>query len=65
MAMEPVHESQADLRSYGFRKFRNLFEAASEMEKQLLSGKWTHVLEGDIAKCFDEISHNWIIRRTP
>jgi RNA-directed DNA polymerase len=66
MALEPISETTADPNSYGFRPYRACRDAA-EMAFTLLcrkiSPQW--VLEGDIKGCFDNISHEWLLRNIP
>jgi RNA-directed DNA polymerase len=66
LALDPVSETTADGNSYGFRKGRATRDAR-EMCFALLSrhasAKW--VLEADIKGCFDNISHDWMLRHIP
>lgn len=66
MALDPVSETTADGKSFGFRRGRcaqdaceYIFVALSRKE----SAEW--VLEGDIKGCFDHISHEWLIENIP
>ena len=66
MALDPVAETTADHRSFGFRKGRccqdaceHLFQLLSERN----SPQW--ILEGDIKGCFDHISHEWLTEHIP
>jgi len=69
LCIDPIYEARAGLNSYGFRKFRNIWEPRNEIKRVLddgvPKGKFTHVLEVDFTKCFDEIDHEWIVKRTP
>lgn len=62
-AFQPVAETTADARSFGFRLFR-CAQDAGDYAFKCLRGKnaapW--VLEGDIKGCFDTISHDWLMR---
>ena len=62
LSLSPVAEATADLRSFGFGKYRNAQDAA-QYAFICLSGKnsakW--VLEGDIKGCFDNINHEWLL----
>ena len=62
MALDPVSETTADHRSFGFRKGRCCQDACEHLF-QLLSTKGSPqwVLEGDIKGCFDHISHEWLL----
>lgn len=61
LALQPVAETLADKRSFGFRLFRSAQDAsvyAFTCLAQKNSAQW--VLEGDIRGCFDTISHEWL-----
>ena len=63
LALEPVAETTADKNSYGFRPGRSTADAIGQcflMLSQKGSAAW--VLEGDIRGCFDNISHEWMLR---
>lgn len=60
-ALQPVAETLADKRSFGFRLFRSAQDASAyafTCLAQKKSAEW--VLEGDIRGCFDTISHEWL-----
>ena len=66
LALDPVSETTADAKSFGFRKGRcaqdaceYIFTAFSRRN----SPQW--VLEGDIKGGFDHISHEWLIENIP
>lgn len=66
LALEPVSETTADRRSFGFRSGRSTADAIEKCFKVLARGiapKW--ILEGDITGCFDNISHDWLLRHIP
>ena len=65
-ALEPIAETTADTHSYGFRPQRCVQDAI-ERCFQTLSKKRSPVwiLEGDIKGCFDNISHDWIMKNIP
>ena len=66
LGLEPVAECTADVNSYGFRPERSAQDAAEQVYNALrlkTSAQW--VLEGDIKACFDEISHEWILKHVP
>lgn len=66
LALSPIAEATADKRSFGFRKFRSPQDACSIIFGNLStkrSAKW--ILEGDIKGCFDNISHQWLIKNIP
>jgi RNA-directed DNA polymerase len=66
LALQPIAETTADPRSFGFRKNRSAQDAC-QYAFVCLSGKssaqW--VLEGDIKGCFDNISHEWLMDNIP
>jgi len=66
LALEPVAETRADPNSYGFRPARSAADAIGQCFTVLArraSAEW--VLEGDIRGCFDNISHEWLLRNIP
>ena len=66
MALDPVSESTADKKSFGFRKGRSCHDACEYVFTALsrkFCAEW--VLEGDIKGCFDNISHDWLIDNIP
>lgn len=66
MALEPVAETTADTRSYGFRKKRCTMDAVQQCHNILRKGyspEW--ILEADIKGCFDNISHKWLLENIP
>lgn len=66
LALEPVAETTADTRSFGFHKSRSCHDACEYIFAALArkdSAQW--VLEGDIKGCFDHISHEWLIENIP
>ncbi|ESQ13255.1 MAG: hypothetical protein N838_34150, partial [Thiohalocapsa sp. PB-PSB1] len=66
LGLEPVAECTGDTNSYGFRPERSAHDAAEQVFNALRlksSAQW--ILEGDIKACFDEISHNWMLKNIP
>jgi RNA-directed DNA polymerase len=66
LALQPVAETCADNRSFGFRLFRSAQDAAQYAFLCLHnpnSAPW--ILEGDIKGCFDNISHEWLKENIP
>lgn len=66
LALDPIAESTADENSYGFRPFRSTADAIVQCKNLLARGhssKW--VLEADIKGCFDNISHDWLLKHIP
>lgn len=66
LALDPVAETLGDRNSYGFRSGRSTADAIVQCHNALSrvhSPQW--VLEGDIKGCFDNISHDWLLRNVP
>ena len=64
-AAEPAYEATAGERSYGFRPGRSAHDAQKLIFNNLKSdcdGKEKRILETDISKCFDKISHKAILK---
>ena len=64
-AIEPIEETRADEYSFGFRPFRSTQLAISRIRHILDKPHAQNyfILECDIEKCFDEISHKSILKR--
>lgn len=65
-ALEPAHEATFNARSYGFRPGRSAHDAQKIIFNNLRSianGNEKRVIELDIKKCFDRISHKSIMER--
>lgn len=65
-ALEPIAETLADPNSYGFRRYRRCADAIAQCFNTLAksySPVW--ILEADIKACFDEISHQWMLKNIP
>lgn len=63
LTFDPIIEERSDLYSYGARKFRSPHDAMARLRQVLnkpTSPKW--ILDVDILKCFDNISHEFIER---
>ncbi|MEL6439139.1 MAG: reverse transcriptase domain-containing protein [Cyanobacteria bacterium J06621_8] len=63
-ALEPAHEATFHTRSYGFRPGRSAHDAQKILFLNLKSDKngiQKRIIELDIKKCFDRISHNSIM----
>ena len=66
LALMPVAETTADPNSYGFRPERASRDAAEQCYCVLgnrIKAQW--VLDADIAGCFDNISHDWLLANIP
>lgn len=66
LALIPVVESTSDPVSYGFRPYRGCWDAHAQI-KVVLSRKdspqW--IMNANIRKCLDIISHDWLLENTP
>lgn len=66
LALEPVSETLADPNSYGFRPKRSTADAIGYCFNTLAKRRSpTWILEGDIRGCFDNFSHEWILKNIP
>jgi len=66
LGLDPIAETLADPYSYGFRQGRRCADAVEHAHIALArknSAPW--VLECDIRACFDEISHQWLLKNVP
>jgi RNA-directed DNA polymerase len=66
MALVPIAECTADDRSYGYRKYRSVQDAMIYLKLVLgarYGSRW--VLEADISKFFDNLSHDWLLKNIP
>lgn len=66
LAVDPVVETNSDKNSFGFRKFRSQHDAIAYI-RSILDKKVSpnYILEADISKCFDKISHKFLLQNTP
>jgi len=66
LAVDPVVETNSDKNSFGFRKFRSQHDAIAYI-RSILDKKVSpnYILEADIFKCFDKISHKFLLQNTP
>ena len=67
LLIDPIYESRFNKHSYGFRRFRSTHHAALRAKDLIGRRGYTHIVEGDIKSCFDEIDHTTllkILRRT-
>lgn len=66
LGLDPVSETTADKYSYGFRKERSTADAIQQIFKTAAgANRASWFLEGDIKKCFDTISHDWLLKHIP
>nr|YP_009105263.1 putative reverse transcriptase and intron maturase [Pedinomonas tuberculata]AIT93952.1 putative reverse transcriptase and intron maturase [Pedinomonas tuberculata] len=62
MALEPEWEGRFEPNSYGFRPGRSTRDAIKQI-KICLDKKSKYVLDADIAKCFDRIDHEALLKK--
>ncbi|MDJ0729403.1 MAG: group II intron reverse transcriptase/maturase [Crocosphaera sp.] len=60
--MEPYWEAQFEGSSYGFRPGRAAHDAIEDIFNQIRT-KSKFVLDADIAKCFDQIDHQYLLNK--
>jgi len=66
LAVDPAVETKSDPNSYGFRKFRSTLDAITAIRSLLDKANHPHwILEADISKRFDKISHDFLLKHTP
>ena len=66
LGVQPIAETLADKRSFGFRLYRSAQDAiqyAFFCFHHKTSSEW--ILEGDIKGCFDNICHEWLCENIP
>ena len=66
LALEPVAETLADRNSYGFRLSRSTADALGQcfiLLAKMVSPAW--IWEADIAACFDNFDHDWMLKNIP
>jgi group II intron reverse transcriptase/maturase len=60
--LEAIYEADFLDFSYGFRPDRNCFQAINRLDKEVMSKPVNFIVEVDIQKCFDTLSHYWLQR---
>lgn len=66
LALEPVAETISDQQSYGFRNQRSTKDAIERCFNVLSFKRFAEwILEADIKGCFDNISHDWLLKNIP
>jgi RNA-directed DNA polymerase len=66
LALSPIAETKSDPNSYGFRIGRSCADASSRVFQTLCrktSSQW--IIDADIKGCFDNISHQWMLKNIP
>ena len=61
LILEPIFETKFHPHSYGFRPFRSTHHATARIFSLIARG-YNWVIEGDIAKCFDRIDHDILLK---
>ncbi|MFO0801965.1 MAG: group II intron reverse transcriptase/maturase [Gemmataceae bacterium] len=62
LALEPEWEARFEANSYGFRPGRSCWDAIEAIFRSI-STKAKFVLDADIAKCFDRINHEALLKK--
>jgi RNA-directed DNA polymerase len=62
LALEPEWEARFEANSYGFRPGRSCHDAVQAIY-EAIKFKGKYVLDADIAKCFDQIDHEALLRK--
>jgi group II intron reverse transcriptase/maturase len=60
--LEAIYEADFLECSYGFRPGRGCHQAINTVDKTVMTKPVNHVIEADIKGCFDNISHDWLLR---
>ena len=63
--LEPIAEVTGDENSFGFRKNRSAKDAVIKCIAILSENSNQWVLKADIEACFDNISHEWVLKHIP
>jgi RNA-directed DNA polymerase len=62
MALEPEWEAKFEPNSYGFRPGRSCHDAIQAVFNAILQAQ-KYILDADIAKCFDRINHDALLKK--
>lgn len=60
--VEAIYEADFLESSYGFRSGRNCFQAINRLDKEVMSKPVNFIVEVDVRKFFDTLSHYWMLR---
>ena len=63
MILEPQAEANFEPISYGFRPKRGVFDAIGRIHNNIAKNNWCWVYEGDFRACFDNLSHEFILKK--
>ena len=61
--LEPQAEAKFEATSYGFRPNRGVYDAIERIFLNIKGNKWCWVFEGDFRSCFDNLSHDFILKQ--
>lgn len=67
ISLLPYGEMNSSGYSFGFRPFRSCHDAISLIFLLMANPKvnYDYIFEGDIEKCYDKISHKWLLENVP
>jgi len=63
LVLEPILEAQFFEHSYGFRPMRDTKQALQRLTGLVHTTGYFWIVEGDISKCFDRLSHGTLLKR--
>ena len=61
--LEPQAEANFESTSYGFRPKRGVYDAIERIHSYIRNDNWCWVFEGDFRACFDNLSHDFILKQ--
>ena len=61
--LEPQAEANFEPISYGFRPNRGVYDAIERIYTNIRKDNWCWVFEGDFRACFDNLSHDFILKK--
>ena len=60
--LEAIYEADFLDCSYGFRPGRSCHQALNAVDKTIMTRPVNHVIDADIKGCFDNVSHEWLMK---
>jgi len=60
--LEAIYEQDFLNCSYGFRPNRSCHQALDKVDKTIMGSRINYVIEADIKRFFDKVSHDWMMR---
>ena len=60
--LEAIYETDFQECSYGYRPGRDCHQAINAVDKTIMTKPINHVVEADIRGCFDNVSHEWMMK---